>query len=331
MGFASLLFDMTSSTLLDEIRESVAWVAARARGVEIRKERLPSYAAELSAMPRFQPTIDPRYHYLGRGDGTVAFILCLDAINFGSGWFRWLIERPGLGGYFTVAVSLKEWFEENGPPTADELTAIDAERCARIFGQVEAADPIGELMEHFARAWRELGRFLLDRFDGDFVSLVAAAGGSAERLVAILRQMPCFDDVAVYEDRPVPLFKRAQLTAVDLLLAFSGEGPGRFDDLDRLTIFADNQVPQVLRADGVLEYAPPLADRVARGEELAPGSPEEVEIRACTVHAVELLKVELERLGGPLAAWELDQLLWHCGLDLDAGTPPAHRTRTIFY
>ena len=322
---------MTTTALLDEVRDSAAWVAACARSVEIRRERLPSYAAELTAMSRFQLAIDPRYHYLGQGADTVAFILCLDAINFGSGWFRWLIERPGLGGYFTVAVSLKEWFEEHGPPTADELTAFDAERCARIFGQVEAADPIGELMEHFAGAWRELGRFLLDRFEGDFVSLVAAAGGSAERLVAILRQMTFFDDVAVYEDRPVPLFKRAQLAAVDLALAFSGEGPGRFDDLERLTIFADNQVPQVLRADGVLEYEPSLADRVARGEELARDSSEEVEIRACTVHAVELLKVELEKLGSPLAAWELDQLLWHRGLDLDAGTPPGHRTRTIFY
>ena len=38
-----------------------------------------------------------------------------------------------------------------------------------------------------------------------------------------------------------------------------------------------------------LVYDDALAGRIERGELLAPGSPEEVEIRACGVHAVELL------------------------------------------
>ena len=40
---------------------------------------------------------------------------------------------------------------------------------------------------------------------------------------------------------------------------------------------------------GALVYDDALAGRIERGELLAPGSPEEVEIRACGVHAVELL------------------------------------------
>ncbi len=54
--------------------------------------------------------------------------------------------------------------------------------------------------------------------------------------------MPFFDDRGFY--------KRAQITPSDLALA----GVAEFDDLDRLTIFADNLVPHVLRVDGVLRY-----------------------------------------------------------------------------
>ena len=66
--------------------------------------------------------------------------------------------------------------------------------------------------------------------------------------------MPFFDDHGFY--------KRAQIVPNDLTLA----GVAEFDDLDRLTIFADNLVPHVLRVDGVLRYDAELAraDRLRR-------------------------------------------------------------------
>ena len=69
-----------------------------------------------------------------------------------------------------------------------------------------------------------------------------------------------------------------------------------FHDLDRLTIFADNVVPHVLRVDGVLVYDTELAKRIEAGEPIAPDSTEEREIRGCAVHACEQIA---ERLGVP--------------------------------
>ena len=83
----------------------------------------------------------------------------------------------------------------------------------------------------------------------------------------------------------VPFFKRAQIAAADLALA--GLAPA--EDLDRLTLFADNLVPHVLRLDGVLEFDDDLVARIDAEELLEHDSPEEVEIRACALHAVELL------------------------------------------
>ncbi len=101
--------------------------------------------------------------------------------------------------------------------------------------------------------------------------------------------------------------------------------------MDELTIFADYKLPQVLRHHGVLVYAPELADRIDRLELLAPGSVEEVEIRAATIWACELLRRAIVRLSGQVVtAAEIDQLLWHLGQDA-ANMRPYHRVRTIFY
>ena len=97
--------------------------------------------------------------------------------------------------------------------------------------------------------------------------------------------------MAMFDDRG--FYKRAQIVAADLALA----GVASFADLDRLTIFADNLVPHVLRCEGILVYDESLAARIDAGELLPPGGPER-EIRACAVHACELISA---RTGDPAA------------------------------
>ena len=60
-------------------------------------------------------------------------------------------------------------------------------------------------------------------------------------------------------------------------------------------MFADNLVPHVLRLDGILRFDPELVARIDREELIEHGSAEEVEIRACAVHAVELLVAAVRR------------------------------------
>src|SRR5258708_18567299 len=187
-------------------------------------------------------------------------------------------------------------------------------------------------MERFAAALNDLGRLLIDSYDGSFSSLIESAGNSAEQLVRLLSAMPFFDDVAQWRGRRIPFYKRAQLTAADLALAFTGQGWGRFDDLGELTIFADNLVPHVLRMDGVLLYDSVLAARIDSEELIPAGSPEEVEIRAGALHAVELIVAELRRGGRPATAMSIDFFLWNRGQRPQYKlAKPRHRTRTVFY
>jgi hypothetical protein len=134
-----------------------------------------------------------------------------------------------------------------------------------------------------------------------------------------------------YKGRKVPFYKRAQLTAANLWVAFGGRGLGHFDDLERLTIFADNLVPHVLRLDGVLLYEETLASRIEAEELISAGSAEEVEILACAVQVVELLKRELHELGRGVSAMGLDYLLWNLGQQPYYKARLRHRTRTVVY
>ncbi|MEJ2166297.1 MAG: queuosine salvage family protein [Desulfobacterales bacterium] len=321
----------TPETIFDRIRSACARVAIQAGRVRINYDRILSYASSLPAELAAASQLDPNCHYLGRHKDTLSFLLVLDSINFGSGYFPHLRKRPGMSGYFTIASALQDFYLINGPLTADQLAAITPEDCMRIFDQDPADKVIAELMAHFSIALNDLGRYLVNQFKSSFTALLEAAGASAARLVHLLRQMPYFNDIESYGGLEVPFFKRAQIIAADLALAFEGRRWGHFSDLDQMTIFADNLVPHVLRMDGILSYENSLLNRINAQNLIPAGSAEEVEIRACAVHAVELIKSAMRAAGKFVTSWQLDNFLWNRGRQPHYKAVPRHRTRTVYY
>jgi hypothetical protein len=284
--------------LTDRVRENAAAIAAGATHVSIDLAR----RGEIKAGP--PPELDPEKHYLeGSREDVAAYLLTLDAINFGSGWFPTLRKRPGCSGYYTISWALADRFRSRGPWSNDELRSLDSDELADVLGQERGH----ELIALYATALHHLGEWLGDR------TALDAIPGSADALSESLREMPFFDDLGFW--------KRAQITANDLHLA----GIAEFEDIDRLTIFADNLVPHVLRVDGVLRYDDELAARIDAGELLEPGG-EEREIRGCAVHACELIAAELG-----IPARDLDVMLWNRGQGERYKSRPRHRTRTVYY
>ena len=151
-------------------------------------------------------------------------------------------------------------------------------------------------------------------------------------LVRLLTEkLASFRDVAEYLGSRVFFYKRAQIFAADLHAAFDGKGWGSFKDIDKLTAFADYKLPQVLRHLGIFDYAEALAQKVDEKIHLDEGSPEEIEIRANTIWAVELIQRELEQMGKRLRSIEIDWILWNLGQGMEFRVKPYHRTLTIFY
>ena len=278
-------------------RVRAAEIVATARFVRVAEDRIEQYARSLGdPLPYPPPAVDlPR-----EPEARAALALTIDAVNFGSGWFPTLRKREGFSGFFTIALGLRD----HGPWRATELAAITPADVAQATGQ----DPAHELMARYAEHLRELGRRALDA--GGFLPIATQA-----ELAEHLAGWPTFADA--------PFFKRAQLTAYDMVCAGLAE-PGREGEL---TIFADNLVPHVLRIDGILEYHPGLAARIDAGELLAHGSREETEIRAGGLHAVELMVASRPELTAPA----IDNLLWNRGQQARYKAVPRHRARCTAY
>lgn len=316
------------------VRSSCRAAVDRAQLVAIDREALARFAdragPELVASVTTGPTFDQSLRPERSLELDLGIVIALDAVNFGSGYHDIVDKDPGLSGARTMARRLRSHLETVGSVSPDDLAGLTPERCAAIFGQRTDHPGRRELMELFAAALADLGRFVADR-GGSFTSVVASAGGSAERLAESLLAMPFYRDRHPLDGEIVHFYKRAQITAADVAREVGHRPPCRFDDLDRLTAFADNLVPHVLRVDGVLRYDRDLAERIDRGDRLEAGSRAEVEIRAAGVVAVERLCAELGARGHPVRDMDVDLALWLRGAGHRYKAIPRHRTRSVFY
>jgi hypothetical protein len=307
-------------------------VFVAARHVRIDDDAVERLAGRLADRGVEAPEWRVWPHWWDDSDRAAAYVLVLDALNFCFwGEPRWRVPFEGqlLDGYWALAACLRRALDA-GVPLLDpyHLATVD-EAAARDLFAGESEIPL--LAARIANL-REVGTGLLAA-GSSLADLVRAANGSGEALAAeVVRRFPSFDDVATYDGAEVRFYKRAQILVSDLHGIYGGAGLGVFDDLDRLTAFADYKIPQVLREAGILVYTSALAETVDRQELIPPGDPREVEIRAGTVWGCELLRQALERRrpGPPLRAFEVDWLLWSDAQGR-AISSPYHRTRTIYY
>lgn len=314
------------------VLETARRVVGQADLVRIGRDAAARVAKLLATQAATPPGWNRDLHWEGTPEQTTNYLLLLDALNFCFwGEPRWRVTYQGkrYDGYWALAAALKRALE-NGLPLYDAayLADLDAARLQRVF-QGEHTIPLFDSRLDNAR---EVGRVLIERYSGQFARAIEAAGGSATRLVEIIvSSFPSFRDTASYKGAEVRFYKRAQILAGDLAGALGGTGLGRFNDLSRITAFADYKVPQVLHALGILIYAPALESLLDQQREIPAGSPEEVEIRAATIWGVEEIRRQLASLGHHWNAYRVDWALWEMGQHLPSGVRPYHRTRTIAY
>lgn len=341
------------------VRESCEWIKERSAHVLIDKVKLAKLADQLAAatgtaLPAWD---ESGWHFdadaASSGPLTAQYVLVLDALNFCFWPSTTAME------YDTLAVALKKQLENDAHAfDADRLKAVTAAEVKAWFAPHDMPEP-----EERARKLNELGDVLASEFNGQVSELVKRADGSAVKLVRLLiANFPGFRDESVYKGRQVFLYKRAQIFVADLWAAYgkltvAGSSPYAFPDISKLTCFADYRIPQLLRAMGVFKYSSQLSSLVDLKGEVPSGSDMEVEVRGCTVYAVEKLRSMVnERLtsasaaakssgesgaaasgaaGGEaplqLTAVEVDWYLWQQGEAQKDAIPPHHRTLTVFY
>ncbi|MCJ1486106.1 hypothetical protein MMC06_006282, partial [Schaereria dolodes] len=188
-----------------------------------------------------------------------------------------------------------------------------------------------------------------------FLTCIEEAKGSAAALVNLLVEyFPCFRDEARFEGKTIRFYKRAQILVADLWACFDGEGHGRFDDIDKITMFAgmpiaikwsietahrpqlDYRIPQMLYLLGCLSYSPPLEHHIRQKRPIKTAHSWEVQLRGCSIWCIELIRREIIRHHpeAKINAVLIDFFLYdtikgreESGLE----TIPHHRTRSIWY
>jgi len=331
-----------------DVLKTTAYVVQHARSVKINPAAVERAADALAEKRVEPPAWNYEYHFFDATPRTVNYLFLLDALNFCFwGKPRWKIEYHGkkLDGYWALAASLKRAAEE-------DPHIVDADFMARISPQELAGILHGTgAIPLFTERWRnmrELGTVLKNLWAGQAARLVECAERDAARLAQLIAEnLSSFDDITIYDNREVRFFKRAQILVADLWGAFGGKDWGEFENVEHLTAFADYKLPQILRAWGILKYAPTLARKVDAQIELAAGSPEEMEIRAATLWAVEFLRQVLAARGCNLWSIQVDWILWNASQSENLAKvhpersrrkpsqgwsiKPYHRVRTIYY
>ncbi|KAG6617087.1 UPF0553 family protein [Phytophthora cinnamomi] len=314
------------------VRESTARVVQRAVHVRIDPAAVERLAVKLGNKlggdEQGVVTWDSGdFHYFQDvardGPLTCQYVFVLDALNF----CFWPTENME---YEHLARGLKM-------ALLRDPRALDAANLAKVTNEIVASwfHPFTPpQLDERRRKVREVGEVLERFFDGLAINLIKQADFSAvDAIRLVLAYFPGFRDHAVYKGEQVHFYKRAQILVGDVWAAYGRRtsGVASFHDIGKLTMFADYRVPQVLRPEGVMVYSEELSKMVDSKTEIPAGSEMELEIRAATIQAVEMIHQHMASRGYQLEVIELDWLLWQIGEDNKQELLPHHRTWSIYY
>ncbi len=326
---------MSRDALSFPVLESVAEMVDHCTLVHFHPEHLKPAVVHWGHLLRTEGAWEHPCHFYEGEENTARWIFVLDVLNHcfwpDRGEEPWTCRYAGCdySGYWGLAAALKAAME-SGIPLTDStyLSRITRSQLENIF----EGRGVMPLCEERARNLREAGEILLSQWAGDIVNLIEDARENAvDAVLKIVSSFPSFRDEALYRGRPVYFWKRAQLFVSDLHSAFGGKGFGTFQDMDRLTAFADYKLPQVLRCLNVISYEPDLRQRIDGLEPVMASSLEEVEIRAMTIWAVEALRGAFQDEISAATSTQIDGWLWRLGQLEPFRQKPYHRCRTIFY
>jgi hypothetical protein len=320
------------------VLESVLPVVAASRDVTTDVERLRETAGWLAyeelPFPRF---LLPFTLDLDR-DGIVDFVLVANLLNFAYTDFDTGVRYDQAVDGVTYADSdallfclhraLSEGIDVLDGAYLAGVTVDDLRHILR-GGTSEL-----QMLEERAAILRDAGEALVERYDGHFHNLVAAASprlfDDGKGMVDLLvRDFPRFDDVAEYDGHTVRFYKLAQLAFWFLHVSLPG-GLGA-SDIDRLSAFADYIVPVGMRVLGIFRYSDALEHAIASDKLIEAGSPWEVELRAHTIYATALLTDEVNALRPPelqVIVPQIDARFW---VPFHKTHAKHHLTRTIYY
>ncbi|KKS37428.1 MAG: hypothetical protein A3G49_04315 [Candidatus Sungbacteria bacterium RIFCSPLOWO2_12_FULL_41_11] len=317
-----------------QILESTKDILMKPRFVSIDKKSINKTAN--SILKRFQKGFSEQQLEMGTTgnmENDLQLVFLENSVNFcfwpDKGITKWEVEWPfgkTIGGWYGLVSCFKRALAKSVPIlNVEYLSSLNIDDAKIFFRGINTVEI--PLLKERIQNLRETGKILLENFDGKFINVLETSQFDAIKLVKLLQKnFPSFNDISSLDGKEVVFLKRAQICANDISYILK-EKHKKIAGLEKLTAFADYKLPQILREFGVLRYNDALARAIDSLNKIPHDSREEIEIRAVTVWAVELLRQEIKIM----SAGEIDNTLWFMSQEIQQSSKPYHRTRTIYY
>ncbi|XP_069589711.1 queuosine 5'-phosphate N-glycosylase/hydrolase [Ranitomeya imitator] len=283
----------------------------------------------------------------GSGEDAVNWVFFADTLNF-SFWSeeedkKFLVKYKGkeYSGYWSFCAAMNRALDEGIPlTTASYYSNITMDQLKHVL-RSDSDFPI-PMIEERLEILHQTGKILLEKFDGSFLNCLKMSARSAVNLMhLVVENFPSYRDEGIFQGQKVAFYKRAQILVGDTWGVLEGQNDGCFHDIDKITMFADYRIPQALVHFGTMRYSEDLLKKLKEGWLFRNGDREEMEIRGCSIWAVELVCDHLcelfqkngEKMSNEINPVLIDHFLWDYARDYreEIKEVPFHRVRCIYY
>ncbi|KAM4626163.1 queuosine 5'-phosphate N-glycosylase/hydrolase isoform 1-T2 [Discoglossus pictus] len=343
---------MTMSALLSP-RESGKFITENSKDVFVESEGVKSLAQKLfDKINKNEITLAgwKSLHELnpqGSGEDAVNWVFFADTLNF-SFWsesedHKYLVKYKGkeYSGYWSFCAAMNRALDEGIPITsASYYSTISLDQLKHVL-RSDSGVPI-PMIEERLQILHQTGKILIDKFGGSFLNCIKMSEKSAVRLMElVVKNFPSYVDVGTFQGQKVAFYKRVQILVGDIWGVLQGKGDGCFHDIHKITMFADYRIPQALVHFGSMRYSEELLKKLREGFLFQNGDVQEMEIRGCSIWAVELIcerlrelfKEKGQEMNNEINPVLIDHFLWDYARDYreEINVVPFHRVRCIYY
>ena len=301
------------------------------KAAEILEPLVNAYKPENWAESNLHPAhFDPKQK--------ASWIFLTDTLNFafwaeqGQPLFTVKYNDKLYTGYLSLVAAIRRAVDQGKPILDPKFWSNCTTEDIRDIFHSETTTEI-PLLDYRLEVLHEAGNFVIKNFTGSTYEMIKSTNNSAVNLVNLVSaNLKSYCDKYIYKGKQVSFLKRAQILAADLHFAFLADNDPvcHFNDIDRLTMFADYRVPQALNYFGLIIYRDDLMTKLREEPHLEPGCEMECEIRGCSIHSVEKLKAFMKEKHPSIL---IDFILWDYAKanSQQMDHIPIHKTRSVFY
>lgn len=322
---------------LNKILSSTKYVTDNAKDVFIDYKKINTFCSAFKKEPIAPWTnLVPVDFSIFNEEEKVKFLLIQDALNFcfwGDPKWEYYYKNKTHSGSMAMVIALFVGVEKNKKLLDFKvLKELNLAGIKKIFPTDKNNQNI-PLIEERLKNLNDIGlglELINKKYNRSLLEITNKFKDEEELFKFISKYFKSYTkDKAIYNGKQIYFYKRIQLVISDInaLLYF-----GNKFSLDKLTIFADYKIPQLMRELEFINYSKKLSEIVDNKKEIKKDSKQEIEIRASIVQVGNYMASKL-RVGGIEVndAYIDNYMFTYMKKNDDLVTKPHHRVRTNNY